>query len=107
MDLISLVVSLITDVINLPNTILNTLNFTDPPLSSLFIFCVGIGVSLFSVTISRRLMDVNKLKHYSNEMKRHNALKMKALRGKDSKAIKKYELESDEASRIQKEMMSI
>ncbi|MHA1166424.1 MAG: EMC3/TMCO1 family protein [Candidatus Hodarchaeales archaeon] len=107
MDLLSFIASLITTIINLPNTILNTLNFTDPPLSSIFILCVAIGVSLFSITISRRLMDVDKLKRYSEEMKRYNALKMKALRGKDSKAIKKYELESEEASRIQKEMMSM
>ncbi|MFW9991423.1 MAG: EMC3/TMCO1 family protein [Candidatus Odinarchaeota archaeon] len=107
MDLINEAINLLKAVLSLPNEILKTLNFINPPVSSLFIFCVSVSVTIFSVTVSRRFMDVDKLRRFNMEMKRHNALKMKALRGTDSKAIKKYELEKDDMRKIQNEMMSM
>lgn len=107
MDLINDAVSFLLSLLDIPNMVLKALNFTDPPVSSLFIFCVSVSVTIFSVSVSRRFINVDKLRRYNTELKRHNTLKMKALRGTDSEAIKKYELEKDEMSKIQKEMMSM
>ena len=43
--------------------------FKYPPFSTLFVILVSLGVSTFSTLLSRRLMDVDKLKRYTRETK--------------------------------------
>ncbi|MHA2295934.1 MAG: EMC3/TMCO1 family protein [Candidatus Hodarchaeales archaeon] len=107
MGLIEEIIVFFSSLLDIPNVILTTINLSRPFLSSLFIFCVSVGVSIFSVSVSRKLIDVDKLKRMNVEIKRHNALKMKAMRGTDNIAIKKYELEKDEMGKLQREMMKM
>jgi uncharacterized membrane protein (DUF106 family) len=107
MGLIDDIIVFFSSLLELPNILLATINLSHPPLSSIFIFCVAVGISIFSVSVSRKLIDTDKLKRMNVEVKRHNALKMKAMKGTDSKAIKKYELEKDEMGKVQSEMMKM
>ncbi|MHA1984180.1 MAG: EMC3/TMCO1 family protein [Candidatus Hodarchaeales archaeon] len=81
--------------------------FKSPPYSTIFVIMVSLGVSTFSTLLSRRLMDVDKLKRYTRETKEYNSLKMKGLKSQDRRLLKKIEDNKPRADKMQKELFSM
>ena len=81
--------------------------FKYPPYATVFIILVSLGVSTFSTLLSRRLMDVEKLKRYTRETKEYNSLKMKGLRSQDRRLLKKIEDNKSRFDKMQKELFSM
>jgi len=81
--------------------------FKYPPYSTIFVIMVSLGVSTFSTLLSRRLMDVDKLKRYTRETKEYNSLKMKAMRSQDRRLLKKIDDNKSRFDKMQKELFSM
>ena len=81
--------------------------FRFPPYSTICVILVSLGVSTFSTVLSRRLMDVDKLKRYTRETKEYNSMKMKALRSQDRRLLKKIEDNKSRFDKMQKELLSM
>lgn len=81
--------------------------FKYPPFSTVFVILVSLGVSTFSTLLSRRLMDVDKLKRYTRETKEYNSLKMKAMRSQDRRLQKKIDDNKPRFDKMQKELFSM
>lgn len=79
----------------------------DPPGSSIFIIMVAIFVTLFSTLVSRRIIDIEKLKRYTRETKEFQSLKMKATRSQDRRILKKVEDNEARNQKMQKELASM
>jgi uncharacterized membrane protein (DUF106 family) len=78
-----------------------------PPGSSLFIIVVALLVSMTSTLISRRLIDIDKLKRYTRETKEFQSLRMKALRTQDRRIMKKVEDNTKRVEKMQRELASM
>lgn len=80
---------------------------SEPPGSSLFIILVGILVSVISTLVSRRFIDVKKLKSYTKIVKDFQGLRMKAMRTQDRRLLKQVDDEQKTFERVQKELLSM
>ena len=58
-----------------------------PPFSSLFIVLVSIVFSLFSVVLTRRLTDRNRLNSLTEETKKFDSIKIKANKTQNKKLL--------------------
>jgi len=87
--------------------ILNLIAPRDPPGSSIFIIIVAITVTLFSTLVSRRIIDLDKLKRYTKETKDYNSMKLKATRSQDRRLMKKVEDNEKRAQKMQRELATM
>ena len=92
------------NLITTPLTVLETFPPTDPPLSSIFILIVALFVSLASTLVSRKMIDVDKLKRLTRETKEYQKLRMQMLKTADSKMKLKYERNADRMRKVQSEL---
>ena len=86
------------------NSILNLIAPKTPPGSAIFIILVAISTSVFSTLISRRFIDLKKLKLYTKKTKEYRKLQTKALRSQDPVLKKKLENQSSTNKRMQSEL---
>jgi uncharacterized membrane protein (DUF106 family) len=96
-----------TELITSPMAILQDIGDiipTQPPLSSIFILIVAFLVSLASTLVSRKMIDVEKLKRLTRETKKHQKLRMQMLKTADSKMKLKYERNADRMRKVQSEL---
>jgi len=77
---------------------------TQPPLSSIFILIVAFFVSLASTLVSRKMIDVDKLRRLTRETKKYQKLRMQMLKTADSKLKLKYERNADRMRKVQSEL---
>ncbi|MFX0123308.1 MAG: EMC3/TMCO1 family protein [Candidatus Hodarchaeota archaeon] len=77
---------------------------TTPPLSSIFILVVAFLVSLTSTLVSRKMIDIDKLKRLTRETKKYNKLRMEMIKTADSKLKLKYERNADRMRKVQSEL---
>lgn len=75
-----------------------------PPLSSIFILLVAFLVSLVSTLVSRKMIDVDKLKRLTRETKKYQKLRMEMVKTADSKLKLKYERNADRMKKVQSEL---
>ncbi|UCG00533.1 MAG: DUF106 domain-containing protein [Candidatus Heimdallarchaeota archaeon] len=95
------------DIITTPMAILQDLTGvipTKPPLSSVFILLVAFLVSLTSTLVSRKMIDVDKLRRLTRETKKYNKLRMEMIKTADSKLKLKYERNADRMRKVQSEL---
>ena len=78
-----------------------------PPGSSIFIILIAISVTLFSTMVSRRIIDLDKLKRYTKETKEYNSMKLKATRSQDRRLMKKVEDNEKRAQKMQRELATM
>ena len=95
----------LSDIINLPDQILSFVAPKTPPGSAIFIILVSLAITVFSVALSRKMMDVNTLKRYTHELREYNTLKMKALRSQDRRLMKKVDDNKDRYTKMQSDLM--
>lgn len=86
---------------------LNVIAPRDPPGASIFIILVAISVTLFSTLVSRRLIDLDKLKRYTKETKVYNKMKLKATKSQDRRLMKKVEDNEKRAQKMQRELATM
>lgn len=77
---------------------------TKPPLSSVFILLVAFLVSLASTLVSRKMIDIDKLKRLTRETKKYQKLRMAMVKTADSKLKLKYERNADRMRKVQSEL---
>ncbi|MFX1285394.1 MAG: EMC3/TMCO1 family protein [Promethearchaeota archaeon] len=77
---------------------------TQPPLSSIFILIVAFFVSLASTLVSRKMIDIDKLRRLTRETKKYNKLRMQMMKTADSKLKLKYERNADRMRKVQSEL---
>jgi uncharacterized membrane protein (DUF106 family) len=77
---------------------------TKPPFSSIFILVVAFLVSLASTLVSRKMIDIDKLKRLTRETKKYNKLRMEMIKTADSKLKLKYERNADRMRKVQSEL---
>lgn len=77
---------------------------TQPPFSSVFILIVAFLVSLTSTLVSRKMIDVDKLKRLTRETKKYQKLRMEMIKTADSKLKLKYERNADRMRKVQSEL---
>ena len=77
---------------------------TKPPFSSVFILLVAFLVSLASTLVSRKMIDVDKLKRLTRETKKYQKLRMEMIKTADSKLKLKYERNADRMRKVQSEL---
>lgn len=95
----------ISELLGFPDQILALIAPKTPPGSAIFIIVVSLGVTIFSVAISRKMIDITKLKRYTREIRDYNSLKMKAMRSQDRRLMKKVDDNKDRFTKIQSELM--
>lgn len=86
------------------NPILELIAPKTPPGSALFIVLVAFGTSVFSTLISRRFIDLKKLKLYTRKTKEYSRLQRKALRSQDPVLKKKLENQASTNQRMQSDL---
>ena len=79
----------------------------DPPGASLFVLLVAFSITVFSTLISRRLLDLDKLKRYTRETKEFQALKLKATKTQDRRILKKVEDNQTRSQKMQRELATM
>ncbi len=77
---------------------------TRPPLSSIFILVVALFVSSLSVLLSRKMIDIDKLRRLTRETKKYQKLRKQMLKTADSKLKLKYERNADRMRKVQSEL---
>ena len=77
---------------------------TQPPLSSIFILIVSFFVSLASTLVSRKMIDIDKLRRLTRESKKYNKLRMQMVKTADKKLKLKYEKNADRMKKVQSEL---
>ncbi|MHA2243724.1 MAG: EMC3/TMCO1 family protein [Candidatus Hodarchaeales archaeon] len=77
---------------------------TKPPLSSIFILAVAFFVSSVSTLLSRKMIDIDKLRRLTRETKNYQKLRKQMLRTADSKLKLKYERNADRMRKVQSEL---
>ena len=78
-----------------------------PPGSSIFIILVATLVTVISTVISRKFIDLKKLKLYTRKTKEFQKLQRKALRSQDPILKKKVENQKSTSQRMQSELMKM
>lgn len=99
--------SLMINIVITPMAVLQDLTDaipTEPPLSSVFILVVAFLVSLASTLVSRKMIDIDKLKRLTRETKKYNKLRMEMIKTADSKLKLKYERNADRMRKVQSEL---
>lgn len=86
------------------NPILELIAPKTAPGSSIFIILVAVFTSVISTVISRKFIDIKKLKLYTKKTKEHQRLQRKALRSQDPVLKKKLENQSSTNKRMQSEL---
>lgn len=77
---------------------------TKPPLSSIFILFVAFFVSSVSTLLSRKMIDIDKLRRLTRETKKYQKLRKQMLKTADSKLKLKYERNADRMRKVQSEL---
>ncbi len=75
-----------------------------PPLSSIFILAVAFFVSSMSTLLSRKMIDIDKLRRLTRETKKYQKLRKQMLKTADSKLKLKYERNADRMRKVQSEL---
>ena len=89
------------------NEILKYIAPHTPPGSSIFIILVATLVTVISTVISRKFIDLKKLKLYTRKTKEFQKLQRKALRSQDPILKKKVENQKSTSQRMQSELMKM
>lgn len=107
MNFLQEIANVMTDLITSPMIILQDIGDvipTEPPLSSIFILFVAFFVSFASTLVSRKMIDIDKLKRLTRETKKHQKLRIQMLKTADSKLKLKYERNADRMRKVQSEL---
>lgn len=107
MHILQKIPQIIMNLIPLPMAILQNITDaipTEPPLSSIFILIVAFLVSLTSTLVSRKMIDVDKLRRLSRETKKYQKLRMQMLKTADTKLKLKYDRNADRMRKVQSEL---
>ena len=86
------------------NSLLSLIAPKTPPGSAIFIVLVAVFTSAFSTIISRRFIDLKKLKLYTKKTKEFRRLQSKALKSQDPILKKKLENQTSANQRMQSEL---
>ena len=97
-------VDIISEILNIPNIILEAVAPTEPPFSSIFILLVAVTVQAFSTLLSRKMIDIDKLTRLTRETKEFNKLKTQARKTADKKLQLKVDRESDRMRKLQSDL---
>jgi len=89
------------------NNLLSLIAPHTPPGSSIFIIVVATLTTILSTLISRKFIDVKKLKLYTRKTKEFQKLQRKALRSQDPILKKKVENQKATSQRMQSELMKM
>ena len=89
------------------NSILAYVAPKTPPGSSLFIILIATLITVLSTVISRKFIDIKKLKLYTKKTKEYQKLSRKALRSQDPILKKKVENQKGTSQRMQSELMKM
>ena len=100
-DLITQLISFVTTLSTIPNQLLELFAPRYPPLSSLFIVILAVGISAVMALISRKLVDTEKLARYTREVKAYSALKMQMAKSADRRIKMKVERNAKRMQKIQ------
>lgn len=92
---------------NIINSLLGLVAPHTPPGSSIFIIVVATLTTVLSTLISRKFIDVKKLKLYTRKTKEFQKLQRKALRSQDPILKKKVENQKATSQRMQSELMKM
>ncbi len=76
----------------------------EPPLSSIFILILSFFVTLASTLVSRKMIDIDKLRRLTRESKKYNKLRMQMVKTADKKLKLKYEKNADRMKKVQSEL---
>ncbi|MFW9903401.1 MAG: EMC3/TMCO1 family protein [Candidatus Thorarchaeota archaeon] len=101
------IMNITINIVTIPMAVLQDLTEfipTEPPLSSVFILLVAFFVSLASTLVSRKMIDIDKLKRLTRETKKYNKLRMEMMKTADSKLKLKYERNADRMRKVQSEL---
>jgi uncharacterized membrane protein (DUF106 family) len=101
------IISLMINIVTTPMAVLQDLTDVipkEPPFSSVFILLVALLVSLTSTLVSRKMIDIDKLKRLTRETKKYNKLRMEMIKTADSKLKLKYERNADRMRKVQSEL---
>ncbi|MFX0118469.1 MAG: EMC3/TMCO1 family protein [Promethearchaeota archaeon] len=107
MHILQKIPQIIMNLIPLPMAILQNITDaipTEPPLSSIFILIVAFLVSLTSTLVSRKMIDVDKLRRLTRETKKYQKLRMQMLKTADTKLKLKYDRNADRMRKVQSEL---
>ncbi len=91
----------------LVNQLLSYIAPHTPPGSSIFIIVVATLTTVLSTLISRKFIDVKKLKLYTRKTKEFQKLQRKALRSQDPILKKKVDNQKATSQRMQSELMKM
>ena len=79
----------------------------NPPGSSIFIILVAALITVLSTIVSRKFIDLKKLKLYTRKTKEFQKLQRKALRSQDPILKKKVDNQKATSQRMQSELMKM
>lgn len=79
----------------------------DPPGSAIFILLVAFLTAILSAYISRKFIDLKKLKLYTRKTKEFQKLQRKSLRSSDPILKKKVENQKSTSTKMQSELMKM
>ncbi|MFB0545256.1 MAG: EMC3/TMCO1 family protein [Asgard group archaeon] len=82
-------------------------NGLGPPGSMLFIVLVSICLSLITATVTKVLIDVKKLRKYTEQIKEWNKKRAEAIKKADKKLFIKVKRKEKYIQRLQREMMGM
>jgi uncharacterized membrane protein (DUF106 family) len=91
----------------LVNPILELIAPRTPPGSSIFIILIATLTTLFSTLVSRKFIDLKKLKLYTKKTKEFQKLQRKVLKSQDPILKKKVENQKATSQRMQSELMKM
>lgn len=104
MDIIQDITKIMINFITTPMAIMQSFPPTEPPFSSIFILIISFLVSLASTLVSRKMIDVEKLRRLTRETREYNKLRMQMLKTADNKLKLKYERNADRMRKVQSEL---
>lgn len=98
---------IISSITQIVNGLLSYIAPHNPPGSSIFIIIVAVLVTILSTIVSRKFIDVKKLKLYTRKTKEFQKLQRKALRSQDPILKKKVDNQKATSQRMQSELMKM
>ena len=87
---------IVSSITNIVDGFLSYIAPHNPPGSSIFIILVATAITVLSTIISRKFIDLKKLKLYTKKTKEYSKLQRKAMRSQDP--ILKKKLENQKAT---------
>jgi len=89
------------------NSFLSLIAPKTPPGSSIFIILIALFTAVFSTIVSRKFIDLKKLKLYTRKTKEFQKLQRKSLRSQDPILKKKVENQKPTSQKMQSELMKM